>query len=717
MAQASKPHEVITDGELAAFPARKERAKHRYNTRLSDNPLLDICLPVPFDRIRAAHVEPAIAALLDEARLRLAQIGADPRPRTWENTPAALDGLTTRLDQALEIVRHLESVATCAELREAYNKVQPLASAFYASIPLEEPLWRALQTYADTEEGRSLQGVRRRFFTKTLDSFRRHGAGLPAEEKARLQQIEVELAELTTRFAQNVLDSTNAFELVITDERRLAGLPASALAAARRSAAEKGLAGWRFTLQQPSYVALMTYLDDAEVRRQVYLAYHTRAIAAPWDNRPLVRRILELRRRKANLLGYPDFAALTLEDRMARSPARVREFLEDLRRRTEGRFREENAELEAFRREREGPGAPPIEPWDLAYYAEKLRAARYGFDEEMLRPYFPLEQVVAGMFRLAERLFAVRIQPEDNAPVWDPQVRCYLVRDQDGTLLGAFYTDWYPRENKRGGAWMSGLITGGPSPAGFRPHVGVLCGNVTPPVDDRPALLTHREVETLFHEFGHLLHHCLSRVEIRSLAGTNVAWDFVELPSQIMENWCWERDALDLFARHWETGEPLPEDLFARMRRARTFRAANAQMRQLGFAWLDLMLHTEYDPERDGDPVAYGRRTLQDFSPVPLPPEHALAASFTHLFAEPVGYGAGYYSYKWAEVLDADAFTRSRREGIFNPETGAAFRHWILERGDSEDPAALYRKFMGRDPDPTALLERLGLLDGMPLAS
>ena len=689
----------------------------RYNTRLSDNPLLEIRLPIPFDRIRAAHVEPAIAALLDEARRRLAEIGADSRPRTWENTLAALDGLTARLDHALEIVRHLESVATCPELREAYNKVQPLASAFYASIPLDEPLWRALQAYAGTEEGRALQGVRRRFLAKTLDSFRRHGAGLPPEEKARLQQIEVELAELTTRFAQNVLDSTNAFELVITDERRLAGLPPSALAAARQSAAEKGVAGWRFTLQQPSYTALMTYLDEPEIRRQVYLAYHTRAVAAPWDNRPLVSRILELRRRKANLLGYPDFAALTLEDRMARSPARVREFLEDLRRRTETRFREENAELEAFRREREGPGAPPVEPWDLAYYAEKLRAARYGFDEETLRPYFPLEQVVTGMFRLAEQLFAIRIQPEDNGPVWDPRVRYYLVRDQDGTLLGAFYTDWYPRENKRGGAWMSGLITGGPSPAGFRPHVGVLCGNVTPPVDGRPALLTHREVETLFHEFGHLLHHCLSRVEIRSLAGTNVAWDFVELPSQIMENWCWEREALDLFARHWETGEPLPEDLFARMRRARTFRAANAQMRQLGFAWLDLMLHTDYDPERDGDPVAYGRRILQEFSPAPLPPEHALAASFTHLFAEPVGYGAGYYSYKWAEVLDADAFTRFRREGIFNPETGAAFRSWILERGDSEDPAVLYRGFMGRDPDPTALLERLGLREGACPAS
>jgi len=290
-------------------PPRDERhVRGRYNTRLSDNPLLDIHLPIPFDRVRAAHVEPAIVALLDEARLRLAEIGADSRPRTWENTLAALDGLTTRLDHALEIVRHLESVATYPELRDAYNKVQPLASAFYASIPLDEPLWRALQAYAGTEEARSLEGVRRRFLTKTLDSFRRHGAGLPPEEKTRLQQIEVELAELTTRFAQNVLDSTNAFELVITDESRLAGLPASALAAARQSAAEKGLTGWRFTLQQPSYLALMTYLDDAEIRRQVYLAYHTRAIAAPWDNRPLVRRILELRRRKANLLGYPDFA-------------------------------------------------------------------------------------------------------------------------------------------------------------------------------------------------------------------------------------------------------------------------------------------------------------------------------------------------------------------------------------------------------------------------
>ncbi|MGC8794523.1 MAG: M3 family metallopeptidase, partial [Bryobacteraceae bacterium] len=648
---------------------------------------------------------------LEDARRRLREIGAQPGPRTWTNTLAALDALTAPLDCALEIVRHLESVCTYPELREAYNKVQPLASAFYASIPLDEPLWRALQAYATTEEARELQGVRRRFLQKTLDNFRRQGAALPPEGKARLEQIEVELAELTTRFAQNVLDSTNAFELVIVEESRLAGLPPSAIAAARQSAEQKGITGWRFTLQQPSYTALMTYLDDASLRRQAYLAYHSRAAAEPWDNRPLLARILELRRRKAALLGYPDFAALVLEERMARSPARVREFLDGLRRRTEPGFRGEAAELEAFRRELEGPGAPPLEAWDIAWYAEKLRAARYGFEEEDLRPYFPLEQVVDGMFRLAGRLFSIRIEPCDNAPVWDPHVRSYTIRDSDGSLLGAFYTDWFPRENKRGGAWMSALVTGGPAPGGFQPHVGVICGNVTPPLDGRPALLTHREVETLFHEFGHLLHHCLSRVEIRNLAGTNVAWDFVELPSQIMENWCWEREALDLFARHWETGAPLPEDLFARMRRARTFRAATAQMRQLGFAWLDLMLHTEYDPARDGDPVSYGRRILQEFSPAPLPESHALVASFTHLFAEPVGYGAGYYSYKWAEVLDADAFTRFRREGIFNPETGRSFRCWILERGDSEDPAELYRGFMGRDPDPTALLERLGLIE------
>jgi oligopeptidase A len=307
------------------------------------------------------------------------------------------------------------------------------------------------------------------------------------------------------------------------------------------------------------------------------------------------------------------------------------------------------------------------------------------------------------------RLYGIRVEEEPGVPAWDAAVHYYNVRDEEGVFLGGFYADWYPRENKRGGAWMDGLITGGPVTDGFRPHLGLICGNLTPPVGGKPALLTHREVETIFHEFGHLLHHLLSRVEIRSLAGTSVAWDFVELPSQIMENWCWERDALDLFARHYETGAPIPDDLFQKMKRARTFRAANAQMRQVGFGFIDLLLHVRYDAARDGDPVAYSRALLQEFSPAPLPAEHAMIAAFTHLFAAPVGYGAGYYSYKWAEVLEADAFTRFRDGGIFSREIGASFRGEILSKGDSEDPAELYRRFMGRDPDPNALLVRSGL--------
>ena len=492
-------------------------------------------------------------------------------------------------------------------------------------------------------------------------------------------------------------------------KRDLAGLPPTAVATARERAERKGRAGWLFTLHAPDYIAVMTYLDDPAIRRRFYEAYGVRGTEGEWNNRPIIARILELRAAKARLLGFSDFADFALEDRMAHDGARAMAFLEDLKAKTEAQFHRENRELLEFRRSLEGPQAPELAPWDVAYYSEKQRAALYDFDEEALRPYFPLERVTAGLFALVERLYGVRVTAEPDAPVWDPAVRCYRMNDAGGEFLGGFYADWFPRDNKRGGAWMGALITGGPEPGRFRPHLGYICGNLTPPVGGQPALLTHREVETIFHEFGHLLHHMFSRVETRTLAGTNVAWDFVELPSQIMENWCWERGALDLFACHWQTGEPIPEDLFQKMKRARTFRAANGQMRQLGFGIADLLLHTAYSPERDGDAVDYARRIIQDFSPAPLPPSHAMIAGFTHLFAEPVGYAGGYYSYKWAEVLDADAFTRFRDNGIFSRETGAEFREKILARGDSEDPAVLYRDFMGREPDPQALLERSGL--------
>jgi oligopeptidase A len=674
------------------------------------NPLLQVEFQIPFDQIRAEHVEPAVAELLSDARAQLAQLTSDTGPRTFSNTMEPLDALTERLDYTVGIARHLEAVATTPELRAAYNTVQPLVSAFYSSLPLNESLWQAVQTYSITDEAKGLSGARKRFLEKTIDNFRRHGAELDAPGKARIAEIDVELSKLTIRFSENVLDSTNEFELVIADESKLSGLPESAVAMAAESARSKGLEApaWRFTLQAPSYVALMTYLDDGEIRSRVYEAYVNRALEEKRDNRPVIQRILELRREKAHLLGYRDFADLVLEDRMAHTGERAQEFLADLKTKTDAHFQKENDELAEFARRAE------LNPWDIAYYAEKQRAALYDFDEEELRPYFPLNSVLAGMFEIVERLYGIRVVEKPGVPVWDPQVKYYQIHDEtrpaNDTLIGAFYADWFPRENKRGGAWMDAFITGVAFGSRCEPHAGLICGNLTPPVADRPSLLTHREVQTIFHEFGHLLHHCLSQVEVRSLAGANVAWDFVELPSQIMENWCWECEALDLFARHYQTGQPVPRDLFGKMRRARNFRAANAQMRQLGFGFVDLALHREYSPQLHGDVVAYARGLLQAFSPAKLPQHYGMIASFTHLFASPVGYGAGYYSYKWAEVLDADAFTMFQTRGIFSRDVGARFRENILSRGDSQDPAELYRTFMGRDPDPNALLERSGLL-------
>ena len=666
------------------------------------NPLVEIQFDVPFDTIRAEHVEPAIDQLLDEAGVALAALAEDDRPATYDRTLGALESLGEKLGYAMGVVGHLESVATYPEQRAAFNAVQPRVSAFFSSIPLNEGVWKRLKAFAASSEAQAISPTRKRLLNKTVDSFRRSGAELDAEGKARLLEINIELAKLTTKFSENVLDATNAFELVIDDEAGLAGLPATAIEAARESAESKGLQGWRFTLQAPSYLAVMTYLDDAPVRETLYREYSRRAASGEFDNREHISRILALRKEKAELLGYTDFADLVLEDRMAKSGSNALAFINELRRRTQAVFERENQELRDF-----CGGA--LAPWDVAYQAERLRKERYDFDEEDLRPYFPYEGVLAGLFDVSQQLFGVRIERRERVPVWDKGVDAYALLDADGSHLGSFYADYFPRENKRGGAWMVSLITGEPTGDGFSPHLGLNCGNLTPPTGGKPALLTHREVETIFHEFGHLLHHLLSRVEVKSLAGTNVAWDWVELPSQIMENWCWERAALDLFAKHHLTGQPISEELLAKMKRAKNFRSANAQMRQLGFASLDLALHIKFDPDQDGDVMGYSRGILQAHSPTPLPPDYAMVAGFTHLFSSPVGYGAGYYSYKWSEMLDADAFTRFAREGIFNSETGKAFRCSILEKGDSAEPEDLFRAFMDRDPDPEALLRRLGL--------
>ncbi|MEC7526244.1 MAG: M3 family metallopeptidase [Myxococcota bacterium] len=673
-----------------------------------ENPLLDLGYDIPFDRIRAEHVEPAIDALIGRAKEGLAAVADASDAPTYANTMEALEDATEPLERAMGVVGHLESVATTEALRAAYNEVRPRVSELYSSIPLDPKLYARLVAFSETDEAAQLGPTQRRFLDKELRAFRRNGADLDDAGKERLRALDVELSKITTKFAQNLLDETNAFELVVTDEAKLTGLPESARKAARQAAEAKELEGWRFTLQAPSVIAVLSYLEDEGIREQVWRAYNTRASSGERNNRPLIDKILRLRREKAELLGYANFADFVLEERMAKKGADAQAFIRDLTARTEGFFADEQRDLAAFKAERTGDGS--LAPWDVGLWAEKLRKARFDFDDEEVRPYFPVDQVLSGLFSVVERLYGVKVEPRDDAPVWHEDVKCYRLVDQGGRRIGGFYVDLYPREDKRGGAWMNSFITGGPTDdGGFRPHLGLFCANVTMPVGDEPALLTHREVETLFHEFGHLMHHCLSEVEVRSLAGTAVAWDFVELPSQIMENWTWEREALDLFARHHETGEPLPQPLLEKMQAARTFRSASGMMRQLGFAHADLAMHVDYDPAKDGDPVSYAREMVVPFSPVEPPEDYAMICGFTHLFASPVGYAAGYYSYKWAEVLDADAFTRFKEAGVFDAKVGGEFRAKILARGDSADPDALFRDFMGRDPSVDALLERSGL--------
>ncbi|MSP26039.1 MAG: M3 family peptidase [Myxococcales bacterium] len=672
---------------------------------------LEPTFPIPFADVRVDEILPTVEHALAEAALRIqAIVEVEDRDRTFDNTVLALERATEKIEHAMRVLGHLEATRTSPQLRAAYNQAMPKVSAFASRIPLNSGLWRALCAFAETDRARALVGPPRRFFDKTVAEFRRQGAELDSAGKTRLEAIDVELATRTLAYAQNVVDATAAFELHLDDAARLKGLPESAKERARAEAEARGLSGWRFTLSAPSYVPAMTYLDDASVREWLYRAHVTRATSAAHDNREHVARILALRRERAALLGYRTFADLVLEDRMAQSATRARAFLDDMLARTRGSFARETAELAAFRCTLEGQDAPPLAAWDVGYYAEKLRQKLYAFDDEALRPYFPLAQVLEGAFEVARRVYGVRLTAWDDAPSWHPSVQSFKVIDErDGAWLAGIHVDPFPREEKRGGAWMDGLLVRARDDADPR-HLGVLITNVTPPTAGREAQLTHGEVETVFHELGHLMHHTLSRAAIKSQAGTRVAWDFVELPSQLFENWCWEREALDLFARHVDTGATVPDALLSALGRARTFRAASAQMRQLGMALADLRLHTDYDPAVDGEPIAFARAVLEDTSPAPLPPEHALMASFDHLFSDPTGYAAGYYSYKWAEVLDADAFGRFRREGIFNQAVGQAFRERILARGDEDDPAQLFRDFMGRDPELGPLLERLGLV-------
>ncbi len=692
------------------------------------NPFLDDAFRIRWAAHTPELIGPAITAALGEARAAIEAIVAvgtgvgGAAEATFENTFMALERATERLNFAWGKVTHLQSVSDSPALREAHNAMLPEVSAFFASIPLNPGLWAALKAGAESESGRAASGAWARLREETLATFREAGADLPAKQRARLEAIEGELAQLTQKYSENTLDSTNAWQLVVEDEARLRGLPAHAVAAARESARKKGIGSeekpaWRFTLHGPSLEPVMLYAEDESLRREVWagsIAVGGEAEGGKWDNGPLVQKILALRAEKAALLGKANFADLVLTRRMARSGEKALAFVTDFEARCREAFARECAELEKFKAEKTGEPAGALKAWEVGYWAEKLRQARHAFDEEALRPYFEVGRVQRGLFELATRVFGLRITEEEITAEekWCDEVKFYELHDEAGRHLGSFYADWHPRESKRGGAWMGYLVTGECSEGGGKraPHLGYICGNMTPPSPGRAALLTHREVETILHEFGHLLHHLLGEVPVKSLNGVNVAWDFVELPSQIMENWCWERESLDLFARHHETDTPIPEELFQKMIGARNFRSACGAMRQVQFAKMDLLLHVRAAEFVDGDLEAKTRALIADCMIPTEPPARTIVRRFGHLFSDPVGYAAGYYSYKWAEVLEADAFTRWKEAGVFSREVGMEFVEHILSKGNSADAGELFRRFMGRDADPRALLVRSGLV-------
>lgn len=679
---------------------------------LSINPLLTRTTAIPFDTLTPTHALPAVKELIEHTEKELTAIKNFSGDRTFGNTMIPLDDLGITLDFAVGIVGHIENVATTPEWREAYNQILPLISEFKSKILFDPELWSALKKYAASPEAAALSGAKGRYLKKTLDSFRRNGADLPTEEKEELARISTELSRITNLFSQNTLDATNQFECIITNEEELAGLPQSARAMGRASAQSKGVEGWRFTLQAPSYIAIMTYLDSSSRREEFYRAFNTRCTSGPLENVSLIRSILELRAKKASMLGFADFADLILEERMAGSGKAALAFVSDLRDKIAPFFKKEQEELTNFVREQIGNKALPLQPWDLAYYAEKMRVAQYDFDEELLRPYFPLPKVMDGLFSLVKSVFGITVKQTHGIPVWDVSVTTYSAFDtSSGEHIGDFYADFVPRENKRSGAWMDNFNVGVLDSRDTQPHLGLIAGNFTPASEGKPPLLSHDEVNTLFHEFGHLMHLLCSRVTLRSQSMSGVAWDFIELPSQIMENWCWEREALDMFAGHYETGAKIPDELYEKLVKAKNFRSASALMRQLGFSTMDLLLHTEYKKDAHGDILDYARSILQQHSSLPLPSYSSIVTTFTHLFSSPVAYACGYYSYQWAEVLDADAFSRFRVEGIMNPATGKAFRDSVLSLGDTKTPQELFREFMGRDPEVTALLKRAGLTE------
>jgi len=669
------------------------------------NPLLaDSGLP-DYASIRAEHVEPALRAQLAQNRARLAALLAAPAP-TFASLCEPFEELQHRLNRVFAPVSHLNAVANTAELRAAYNACLPLLAEYQTEVGQNAALATAYETIR-AREGERLDLAQRRVLEYALREFRLAGVQLPPERKDRFKQIMQQLSQLQSKFEEHVLDATQAWSRHVTDAAELTGVPGHVLARASAAARERGLPGWYLTLDQPTYLAVMTHADSQALRREYYEAWNTRASdrgphAGRFDNGPVLADILRLRHEAAGLLGFASFAELSLATKMAASVPAVLDFLEELAQHYVPAARREFAELEAW-------AGRTLEAWDVPWYAEKLQQERHAVSEEALRPWFALPRVLQGLFMVAERLYGIRIRERAGVAAWHPDVRYFELEDRDGAALGGFYTDLYAREQKRGGAWM-GEVTARKRLAGGAPEhpVANLVCNFAPPAPGRPALLTHSDVLTLFHEFGHGLHHLLTRVDYPSLAGTNgVPWDAVELPSQIMENWAWRAEVLPLISAHVDSGEPLPAAQLERLLATRSFHAGLAAVRQLEFALFDFRLHAEYSPARGPD-LEHLLAAVRARVNVVRPPDfNRFTHSFLHVFAG--GYAAGYYSYKWAEVLAADAFAAFAESGIFDAATAQRFLDHVLSQGGSRDLMEAFVAFRGREPDVRPLLRQDGI--------
>ncbi|WP_160125936.1 oligopeptidase A [Serratia sp. Z4] len=676
------------------------------------NPLLTPFSLPPFSAIRPEDIVPAVQSALADCRAAVERVVAQPGPFTWDNLCQPLAESDDRLSRIWSPIGHLNSVKNSPELRAAYEQALPLLSEYGTWVGQHEGLYQAYRSLKEGAAFEALSVPQRKAVDNALRDFELSGIGLSADKQQRYGEIVARLSELGSTYSNNVLDATMGWSKLITDEAELSGLPESALAQAQAMAQAKEQDGWLLTLDMPSYLPVLTYADNRALREEMYRAFATRASdqgpnAGKWDNSEVMAETLALRHELAQLLGFDTYADKSLATKMAESPEQVIGFLSDLAKRARPQAEQELAQLRAFAKQHYG--VDELEAWDITYYGEKQKQHLFSISDEQLRPYFPEQRVVEGLFEVVKRIYGITAKERKDVETWHPDVRFFDLFAADGELRGSFYLDLYARENKRGGAWMDDCVGSLRKADGtLQKPVAYLTCNFNRPLGDQPALFTHNEVTTLFHEFGHGLHHMLTQIDTAGVSGINgVPWDAVELPSQFMENWCWEPEALAFISGHYQSGEPLPKEMLDKLLAAKNYQAALFILRQLEFGLFDFRMHFEYSPEKGAQILPTLAEVKKMVAVVPSPSWGRFPHTFSHIFAG--GYAAGYYSYLWAEVLSADAYSRFEEEGIFNAETGKSFLDNILSRGGSEEPMALFKRFRGREPQLDAMLRHYGI--------